>query len=158
MPNELTYNAIEAMTAPETDAVFLTLLKISIDGVESLFFVDDKQSLTHNGQEFIPWAFTALLPDQTSDGVNTCRLQIDNTDIAIYKTIKSAIGKEITVDVAIVLSSTPNDIERGWLHFVLRNLKINAQSITGELYDFYMSDRKFCGLTYNPSDFPGLFY
>lgn len=88
------------------------------------------------------------------------KLQIDNSDVQIYKAIKKAVteSKTITCDISIVLSTTPEYPEQGPLHFILRNLTVNAQTISGELFDLYMSDRKFSSMTYNPEDFPGLFF
>ena len=89
MPNEnLSANAKKAMTAPETAEVLLNLLTICYDDEPILRVVDDKQEIVSNDETFIPCAFTVLLPDQTSDGNKTCRLQIDNADIAIYRQIK----------------------------------------------------------------------
>lgn len=159
MPDEiLSQTAREAVTAPETAAVFLTLLTIKVDDEPILYLVNDKQELVSQGNTYIPCAFQALLPDQTSDGNKTCKLQIDNSDIALYKSIKAAIGKRISASVAVVLSTTPDVYEQGPLDFVLRNISVTAQSITGELYDSYIQDRKFTALVYSPDEFPGMFF
>lgn len=159
MPDEiLSQPAREAVTAPETAAVFLTLLTIKVDDEPILYLVNDKQELVSQGNTYIPCAFQALLPDQTSDGNKTCKLQIDNSDIALYKSIKAAIGKRISASVAVVLSTTPDVYEQGPLDFVLRNISVTAQSITGELYDSYIQDRKFTALVYSPDEFPGMFF
>ena len=165
MPREnLSDNAINAMTAPETSEVLLNLLTIKYDDEPILRVVDDKQQISSNGNTFIPCGFTVLLPDQTSDGNKTCRLQVDNADISIYRAIKSAAidsinqKKKITCEVAVIMASEPDNYIEGPLTFVLRNINANVQSITGELYDLYMHDRKFSTLTYNPEDFPGMFW
>lgn len=165
MPREnLSENAINAMTAPETAEVLLNLLTIKYNDEPILRVVDDKQEITSNGSTFFPCGFTVLLPDQTSDGNKTCRLQIDNADISIYREIKAAAinsinqKKKITCDVAVIMASEPNNYIEGPLTFALRNIHATIQSITGELYDLYMSDRKFSALTYNPEDFPGMFW
>ena len=155
---KLSQTAIEAVTAPETAAVFLTLPTIKVDDEPILYLVNDKQELVSQGHTYIPCAFQALLPDQTSDGNKTCKLQIDNSDIAIYKSIKAAIGKKISVSVGVVISTTPDVYEQGPLDFVLRNINVTVQSITGELYDSYIQDRKFTALVYSPDEFPGMFF
>lgn len=151
-------NFVQAATAQETDAVLLTLLTIYVDGTPTLYLVDNTENITSGGHEFIACSFGAVLPDKSSEGNKSCKLQIDNTDIAIYRTIKNAINYEISCDVAVILSSSPNVYEQGPLHFVLRNITANQNTISAELYDMYMHDRKFTALTYNPDDFPGLFY
>lgn len=159
MPDEiLSQTAREAVTSPETAAVFLTLLTIKVDDEPILYLVNDKQEIVSQGNTYTPCAFQALLPDQTSDGNKTCKLQIDNSDVALYKSIKAAIGKRISASVAVVLSTTPDVYEQGPLDFVLRNISVTAQSIMGELYDSYIQDRKFTALVYSPDEFPGMFF
>lgn len=165
MPNEnLSPNAKKAMTAPETAEVLLHLLTISYDGQVLLRAVDDNAEIVSNGNTFYPCSFKVLLPDQTSDGNKTCRLQIDNTDIAIYREIKKAAlqsrndKKDISCTVSVIMASEPNNYIQGPLRFILKNIKANVKSVTGELYDSYIHDRKFSALTYNPEDFPGMFW
>lgn len=158
MPNQLSFEATKAATASETDAVFLTILTIYIDDVEALNFVNDKQNLVFNGKTYYAVGFTAVLPDQSSEGQNVCKLEIDNVDLSVYKTIKSAAAShKITCDISVVLSNQ-NVYEQGPLHFILRNIQANKSVITGELHDLYMHDRKFTSITYSPEDFPGMFY
>ena len=154
----LSTDAVAAATAPETAAVFVTLVTINVDGDAVLHVCDDKQAITSQGTEFIPCGFTALLPDQSEGGNKSCRLSIDNADLSIYKIIKQAVNKPITADVAVVLSTSSDTYEQGPLHFVLRNVTATVDAITGELYDAYMHDRKFTSLTYSPDDFPGMFF
>ena len=148
---DLTNDAIESMTAPETAAVFLTLLTVLVDNVPN------NQEIVSNGQTFQPCAFSAILPNQ-SENSSSCKLQIDNTDVVISKTIKEAIGKKITAQVAVVLSTSPDIYEQGPLDFILRNVSISTQSVTADLYDSYMQDRKFTAMTYSPDAFPGMFF
>ena len=165
MPNSnLTSTAKAAMTAPETDEVLLNLLEIKYDGQTILRVVDNTEEIISNGNTFVPCAFNVLLPDQSSDGNKSCRLQIDNTDISIYRAIKSAViqsrneKKEITCTAVVIMASEPNNYIEGPLNFILRNINADVNAITGEMYDSYMHDRKFTNLTYNPNDFPGLFF
>lgn len=149
---------IGAATAPETSAVLLTLLTISVDGVPRLYFTNNNEPVISNGTTFIPWGFSAVLPDQTTDGSRACKLQIDNTDLSVYRIIKSSISHKITCDIAVILSDTPDEYEQGPLNFTLRNIKADVSVITADLLDGYMQDRKVTHLSYTPEDFPGLFY
>lgn len=151
-------DAKHAMTAPETAAVFITLLTLYINGQKVLSICDDTQSVTSNNEGFIPWGFRAILPNQTADVASACSLQIDNVDLAITRIIKQSINQRITAQVKVVLATSPDVTEQGPYDFVLRNIKINAKTITGELHDDYMGDKKFTVLTYSPKDFPGMFY
>lgn len=151
-------NFTQAATAPETQEVLVTLLTIYVDDMPVLYLCDNKENIISNSHDYIPCSFGVILPDQTSDGNKTCKLQIDNTTLEIYKAIKQAVNKKITCDVAIIMASNPNYYEQGPFHFVLRNVTANISTITGELYDSYIQDRKLTALKYTPEDFPGLFY
>lgn len=151
-------NFRKAATAAETDEVLLSLLTIYVDKKPVLHLCDNTESIISRGVTFMPCAYKIKLPDQT-DGPSTCRLQIDNVDPAISKAIKeNAVKHEITVDISIILGSTPDAYEQGPLNFILRNISITAGAITGELYDFYIHDRNLTGIKYTPESFPGMFF
>lgn len=150
--------ATEAVLAEETEKVFLHLLDIETSGGVVLRVVDNNQPVTSRGNEYVPVAFTIVLPEQTENAPKPCRLAIDNTDLAIYTAIKQATGQDITVTVYVIMADTPDVYERGPLKYRLRNVSASKESIEGEVYDFYLIDRKFPKDTYSPEDFEGLFY
>lgn len=145
---------------PESSAVFLHLLKVEAQGYETLYFVDNTQSIVSNGQTYVPAAFKVVLPSQTEDGsIQPCQLVVDNVDQIISTTIKkaNAAQKKIYATISVVMAQTPDIIERGPLRFILRDVTINKSTVSGELYDFYVYDRKIPEGVYNPQNFPGLF-
>jgi len=150
--------ATEAVLAPETEKVFLHLLTIETSGGVLLRFVNNNQHVTSRGSEFIAAGFTIVLPEQTDDAPRPCRLAIDNTDLLIFQEIKKAVGQDITVSVCVIMSDTPDVYERGPLKYRLRNVRANKETVEGELYDFYLIDRKFPKDTYSPDDFEGMFF
>lgn len=145
---------------PESSAVFLHLLKVEAQGYETLYFVDNTQSIVSNGQTYVPAAFKVVLPSQTEDGsIQPCQLVVDNVDQIISATIKkaNAAQKKIYATISVVMAQTPDVIESGPLRFILRDVTINKSTVSGELYDFYVYDRKIPEGVYNPQNFPGLF-
>ena len=150
--------AAAAVTAPETEQVFLHLLTIETSGGAVLRFVDNNQNITSRGSEFYAAGFTIILPEQTDDAPRPCRLAIDNTDLSIFQTIKQATGQDVTVTVCVIMADTPDVYERGPLKYRLRNVRATKETIEGEIYDFYLIDRKFPKDTYTPEDFEGLFF
>jgi len=150
--------ATEAVLAPETEKVFLHLLTIETSGGAVLHFVDNNQNITSRGNEYYAAAFTVILPEQTDDAPRPCRLAIDNTDLSIFQTIKQATGQDIFVTVCVIMADTPDVYERGPLKYRLRNVRASKETIEGEVYDFYLIDRKFPKDTYAPEDFEGMFF
>jgi len=150
--------AAAAVTAPETEKVFLHLLTIETSGGAVLRFVNNTQNITSRGNEFYAAGFSLILPEQTDNAPRPCRLAIDNTDLSIFQTIKQAVGQDVTVTVCVIMADTPDVYERGPLKYRMRNVKATKESIEGEVYDFYLIDRKFPKDTYTPEDFEGMFY
>ena len=151
--------ATAAVLAPETEKVFLHLLTIEVSGGGPVLrFVDNNQPIKSRGEEFLPAAFTIILPEQTDDAPRPCRLAIDNTDLAIYAEIKKAAGKDITIIVCVIMADTPDIYERGPLKYRLRNVRANKETVEGEVFDFYLIDCKFPKDTYTPEDFEGLYF
>jgi len=156
--SRLSPEATEAVLAPETEKVFLHLLTIETSGGAILHFVDNNQNVTSRGIEYIAAAFYIILPEQTDNAPRPCRLAIDNTDLAIFQTIKQAVGQDIFVTVCVIMADTPDVYERGPLKYRLRNVRASKETIEGEVYDFYLLDRKFPRDTYTPEDFEGLYF
>ena len=154
----LSLPATEAVFAPETDKVFLHLLAIETSGGAVLRFVDNNQNVTSRGNEYFAAGFTIVLPEQTDNAPRPCRLAIDNTDLAIFQTIKQAVGQDVFATVCVIMADTPDVYERGPLKYRLRNVQATKETITGEVYDFYLIDRKFPRDTYAPEDFEGMFF
>lgn len=150
--------ATEAVFAPETKEVFLHLLTLEIESGIALRFVDNNQHVTSRGEEFTAAGFTIILPEQTANSPRPCRLSIDNTDLLLFQEIKKAVNKEITATVCVIMAKTPDVYERGPLKYRLRNVRANKDTVEGEVYDFYLIDRKFPKDTYTPEDFEGMFF
>jgi hypothetical protein len=156
--SRLSPEATAAVTAPETEKVFLHLLTIEISQGAVLRFVDNNQNITSRGNEFTAAGFTVILPEQTGDAPRPCRLAIDNTDLIIFQTIKQAVGREVSATICVIMADTPDIYERGPLKYRLRNVRASKETIEGEVYDLYLIDRKFPKDTYTPDDFEGMFF
>jgi len=156
--NRLSSEATKAVLAPETEKVFLHLLTIETSGGTVLRFVNNNQNITSRGIEYFAAGFNIILPEQTDNAPRPCRLAIDNTDLSIFQTIKQAVRQDVFVTVCVVMADTPDVYERGPLKYRLRNVCASKETIEGEVYDFYLLDRKYPKDTYAPEDFEGMFF
>ena len=142
----------------ETSAVFLNLVKIEAEGFDPLYFVDNTESIIFDGNEYLPCGFRCVLPEQNEDGNSKpCRIEIDNIDRRISEAVAETISIPVTLTVSIVMAQNPDIVETGPFKFILRNVSVNKEKVSAELYDFYIYDRNLPGLRYTPQDFPGLF-
>ena len=154
----MSQKAVEAVFAPETEKVFLHLLTIETSAGALLRLVDNNQIVTSRGEEYTPAGFMIILPEQTDNAQRPCRLAIDNTDLFIYSEIKKAVWQEVTIKVCVIMADTPDVYERGPLKYKLRNVHASKETVEGEVFDFYLTDRRFPKDTYSPEDFEGMFF
>ena len=154
----LSPEATEAVLAPETEKVFLHLLTIETSGGAVLRFVNNNQNVTSRGNEYSAAGFDIILPEQTDNAPRPCRLAIDNTDTVIFQAIKQAVGQDVSATVCVIMADAPDVYERGPLKYRMRNVRASKETIEGEVYDFYLLDRKFPRGTYSPEDFEGMFF
>ncbi|WP_059369311.1 DUF1833 family protein [Treponema endosymbiont of Eucomonympha sp.] len=142
----------------ESAAAFFCLLTVQAEGESPVRLVDNTQAVVSSGQEYAPCAFKCVLPSQGESGSQSpCRLTIDNTDRRISEILALTTDRRVTAEIKIVASASPDETEDGPYKFILRNAQITADSVSAELYDFYLADRNFPGIQYLPAEFPGLF-
>ena len=154
----MTEDAKKEISKDESAAVFLYLVKIEADGFDPLYFVDNTETITSNGIEYLPCAFRCVLPEQNDDGTSKpCRIELDNVDRRIAEIVEQTVTVQIILTASVVMAQNPDVIETGPLRFILRNVSISKETVSAELYDFYIYDRNLPGLRYSPMDFPGLF-
>lgn len=156
--NRVSIGAAAAVLAEETEKVFLHLLTIETSLGAVLRFVDNNEAIVSQGETYSPAGFTIILPEQTDNAPRPCKLAIDNTDLAIFQTIKQAAGHTVNVTVCLIMADTPDVYERGPLKYRLRNVRATKETIEGDVYDFYIADRKFPKDTYTPEDFEGMYF
>jgi hypothetical protein len=154
----VTEEARRELIKDESAAVFLYLVKIEGEGFDPLYFVDNTEPVVSGGNEHIPCGFRVTLPTQDDDGNSrACRIEMDNVDRRIAEVVEETIGARIILTVSVVMAQNPDVIETGPFKFVLRNVSISKETVSAELYDFYIYDRNLPGIRYTPQDFPGLF-
>jgi hypothetical protein len=154
----MTQAAKREIIKDETAAVFLNLVALEAEGFDPLYFVDNTEAIFSNGNEYMPCGFRCVLPEQNDDGTTKpCRIEIDNVDRRIAEAVEETINVPVTLTVSIVMAHNPDIIETGPFKFILRNVNISKETVSAELYDYYIYDRNLPGLRYSPQDFPGLF-
>jgi len=153
----MTDDAVRAMTASETAAIFLVTARVMADGDEVFRIVNDTESITINGEFFEAFPFTFVLPGEGGDGMKTAVFEIDNIDRRIQHEVTMAAGKTVTAEFNIILAASPDVVERGPFKYVLRDFSVTRYKVRATMHDFYLDDLNIPGLAYTPNNFPGLF-
>lgn len=148
--------AKQAIFAQETGEVFLHLLEISHDSIETLRFVDNTEQIVSNGDTYLPYAFRIALPGEFDDQLPTVHLEIDNVDRVILEGIR-ALPSSPSIRMAVILASSPDTIEAGPFTFTLKAVDYDAMSISGTLAFEDTLNEPYPFVRFSPGLFPGIF-
>jgi hypothetical protein len=151
--------ALQSAHAENTGEVWLVLLTIKhpniLDNGGELYFVNDMQNLVAGAKTYIGFPFQIDLPGEDQDQPTIGRLRIDNVDRLIVSTLRE-LASPPTVDIEVVLASSPTVVEVGFYDMTLRNVTFDALYVEGTLTieSIYVEP---ITLEMTPSRFPGLF-
>ena len=146
-----------ALYAQNTQEVVLPLVVLDHATWDAPFrIVPNFEPITHNGLEFLPWAFEVTLPDDTEDGQPILKWVADNVSLELIGPLRSA-RNHIDVWVAYVLASQPDQIELGPYNLELSSVTYDAQRMSGSLTVEPILSKPLSHKRFTPSRFPGLF-
>lgn len=158
MPRTLSSTARRALFAQETGEVFLLLLTISHPSLaQPIRVVNNSEDVTSGGWVYQRFPFELALPPETEDAPPTVQLRIANADRQIVQAVRSLSGAAMTVDLSVVLASSPDTVEAGPYRFTLRDVSYNAAIVEGTLRFEDVLNEPFPADSFTPARFPGMF-
>lgn len=148
---------ISSAFAQETTDVWLVLLTINHSTLsEPIRVVNNTENITSNSELFVGFPFEITLPDNREGAAPSAQLAIDNVSREIGLAIRT-MTSAASVTIQVVRAAAPDTIEIEWPYFTLRNVKMNANSVSGDLvFEDFVSEPYPAG-RFVPSYFPGLF-
>ena len=161
--------ALKAMFSPESSDTLITLLTISGSGITSPIYLADGYTkrisetadeviygVTSNSVDYTFLPIEITLPSEEQDATPRCSLTIH--DVTRYLTpIIRSINQAPSVNIKLVLNSSPNVIEAEFDGLLMSGISYNASTVTAELTVESMDSEPFPAHTCTPSYFPGLF-
>lgn len=146
-----------AVFRSQTSEVFLVLITINHnDLVDPIRLTSDNVNTVSNSNTFLQAPFQITLPDDTAESPPSARIVFDNVDRTIVQTIRSLTSSP-TVDIQIVLASSPDVIEYEQSGLVLRNADYDVLTVSGELRGIEILDEPFPKDRFTPDNFPAMF-
>ena len=103
---------------------------------------------------FIPVELS--LPNDDNSSAARCSMTIHDVTRIVLPSLRSITGAP-SVELKLVLSSTPNVLEASYVGFKLSNVSYNANTITAELNMPSLEVEPFPAHSFTPAYFPGLF-
>ena len=147
---------VPAIYQSTSQDAFLFLLTITTP-TDTIRVVNDWQNLTSRGDTYLSFPFSLSLPMDTGDTQNEIRLVIDNVDQTMVEAIRG-LPEPPQVKVEMVISSTPDTVEKTIDFLRLTSVEYDALSITGKLRPDNILARKFPQSTYDSLQFPNLYW
>lgn len=125
--------ALAAMTAQETDAVFLCLVTITHADLEHpIRVVNNIENITSRGDTFVALPFAISLPEEGGETLGVARLVVDNIDQQIVTALRTIMSPP-TVMIEIILAGSPDTVELSLPNLVLRQASYTLTTVTGVL-------------------------
>lgn len=154
----ISINALQAMLASETDEIFLFTLKISHSSLEDdLLFVNDTQDLERSDGTYQAFPFQVVLPEDSDESNLNMSVVIDNVDQQVIQIIRN-LSTSPTIEISVVLKSSPNTIEAGPFEMRLKDVDYDALTISGTVgYDEDFLNEPFPAHQFTPQTTPNLF-
>lgn len=148
---------ISAVYKQQTDEAFILLLTIDHPNLEPPVRVClNSQNITSRGNEYIAYPFDMDLPSDDPESPSRVTLTIDNVDRKIVIAIRQLEGPP-TVELEVIMASTPDTVEAGPYSFTLRNANYDSLQVDGELAFEDILNEPFPAESFTPATHPGLF-
>ena len=171
--NSLSQSAIRAMFASETPEALILLITITnpadsanpvrlADGytnrIASLTTdTDVVYGVTSNGHDYLFMPMQLSLPGEQETGAGQCSLVLNFVTREAIEIIRQHLTSPVSVQIDLVLASTPDHVETSFSGFKITNVTYNADQITFDLNMVSLSREPFPAYTFTPANFPGLF-
>ena len=149
-----------AMQAQETGEILLAITTISHPSIVGgpLRVVNDLQDLTSNGNVYTAFPFEVTLPEDADQALPHLRLVLDNIDRSMVTAIRSIPPRQApTIQVDLVLATSPNTIEVSFAGLSLREVSYDAFRVEGDLMLDEDDREPFPAESFTPQIVPAIF-
>lgn len=147
----------QALNAAETGEAFLILLTLDHDDLSvPIRVTSDAVTTTSRGNDFVPFPFDLVLPDDLDDRSPRARLVIDNVDRQIVQAVRNLISAPNAL-IEIVRAAAPDTVEAQFVDFKLTRVSYDAHRVEGNLTIEDFTTEPFPAAVFSPGLFPALF-
>ena len=154
----LSSTLIAQLYTENSDDPFLAIFTLNhTDWVAPLYFVNNTESITSNGIEFLPFPVKLKLPIDDGESLRKVELEFDNVSRELIDEIRAVTDKNIEVSIQLVLASAPDNVEIELSELSIDNISYNATTITASLFLDDFLNTELSSEKYAPTNFPGIF-
>ena len=145
-----------AIYQTSTNEAFLWLLTIKTSK-ETLRLVNNMEDIVSRNDKFTAYPFNISLPVEDGSKQLSLALNIDNVDQVLIEAIRGFLEPPV-MTLELVLSSDFDTVEKRIDFLRLSNVEYDQLQITGQLKPNNVLGNAFPATSYDPSQFPALFY
>jgi hypothetical protein len=159
MARTLPITIVNAIMSQETSESFHVLLTAEHSQFPTIRVVNNTQSITSNGEVFVPFPFSVILPPDSEDSNIIANVDIYDAEREVIDNLRFVLGQRerIKLTLQVVASGSPDSILQSVSNLSVVNviyssgvLRLEAQADT-LLTEGYPRD------SFTPANFPGVF-
>lgn len=139
-----------------TNEAFLWLLTITTSK-ENILLVNNMEDIVSRGKKYTAYPFDISLPVEDGSKALALTLKIDNVDQVLIEAIRGFLEPPV-MKLELVLSSDFNTVEKKIDFLRLSNVEYDQLQIRGQLKPNNVLGNSFPASSYDPAQFPALFY
>ena len=153
---------VDVVNTPQGDQALLWLLTFTDpepDNTIVLRAVNNLEAVTSRGNVYEAFPFNVVLPPDDGQKITAFQLSFPNVGRELMQLVREYDpGKNPRVKMGLVLSDTPDVVEKLIDFMTVDSVNYTALDITFQLTSSSIFARKTCTATYNQIEFPGLFW
>ena len=140
----------------ESSDPLLTLFTLSDPSFSTIYLVNNSEEIVSNGNTFLPFPVSITLPTDDGESRKEVQIEFDNVSLELIGQLR-AVKNPIECNLAMILASSPDDIEIELDELKIRNIKYDSNTIKATLYMDDFMNTEMTSEKYGPSNFPGIF-
>lgn len=153
-----TANALLNFNALESGAAWFYLIEISHPDLEAtLRFVNNTEDVESMGWTWVAYPFRLTLAIDDGQTLPSAEVEFDNVDRTLIEVIRG-LATTPRVDLYAVLSNATNMVELSLLDLELMDISYDMQTISGRLIGGDLLNAPYPADSYDPSQFPAIFF
>lgn len=156
----VTTDFTEELYKPQSGIALFTLVEISHSNFDdTLYLVDNTESIDYGGDTYSPMALKFDIPNDTEELTNDTTLTIDNVDrstILQLRKVSTTVKPTITISIVSDIGGTVQ-LERGPFPFQLNNISYDLYAIKLTIAYNDELQYNFPTITMTPDNCPGIF-
>lgn len=160
MSRSLPVAVVEAVNAQSTDFAFWVLVEITHSTLANpIRAVNNTEDVVSNGETYVAFPFSVILPPDTEDLQVRARIIIENATRDLIDEFRSTAGsrERLVFKLSVVASDDPDTVLQSISGLTAATIAYNAQQLSLDLSIDTLLTEPFPGDSFSPANFPGLF-